>query len=789
MANEKKQGVVDRLATTRHRKGAFTAPALAGLWLFGAACVLHTARVELMWSIVAAAVLIVVSPIATYLHREGHKPSAWYAFVVAAAAGSWLTYSAMTTPSTATVAGGFWWLVLGVLGLGWPYGLLRRKKLAVLAQERVAQQKRMDEWKSGRTENDWRTILTRAGLANVALDGEPVEVRPGVIELSARLPEDGTVSFKKVFDKANQITLAASHVLKSRGIKISTGAVTVMEVKEDASAVKILVRLRDIIKDEVPFPEDHDEPTSILQPLLIGLFENGMKLLLTISGAHGQIIGATGSGKSVVLNCIIAQLLRCIDAVIWVAGADKLWQLVDPWMAPWYRGEMPHPPFDMVAGQRQDEVLRMLKMMFHAITIRQSLPHKNGKLILSKSRPAIVGFLEEAISAYRNNDTIRIHTGEHMTAAQLVSEIKRLGRSERVLLYDLSQASVYSVAGSHGPIMARNTTARICLQTMTEYDGRETLGSGAGAGIDTTKLTDNAMYVKTNTEKAVPAMLGKSFALFDDDEVAELVLRRWRADLFSELDPETARGLGKDYAERWHSDRAHEVYAQRRNFLANENEELVSVAAARGDYDNEAAEGGREHEGGSVVTHHQPSPSDGTMFGPPPALAERMKAALNKHGVPTDEGPAGPGAGGDGGEQAPEPAGAEDPESEQQRFDDAFASITDSLRNEQEMTAAAMGEQPVPEPLSDLLTAFFDDPRDFISSAELGQAVGLDATALGLALSQAVPNLKSKQKRLDTGDGKKKPVRGYYMDRLREAAVAASRGEELPPDAPADSAK
>jgi hypothetical protein len=806
---------MDRLATTRHRHGSFTTPVQVGMWIYAVACVLHTTRVDIGYVAAAAVLTAVAAPVATFLYRDGHKPSAWYALVAGVAAGGWLFYSRAVTPPHAVVAHGFWWLVLGIVVLGWPYGVLRRHQRKQRTAEYVkAEQVRRQE-RAVEALDDWTKILVRSGLPLVTINGTPTEPRPGVIEFTGSLPEDGSVQFRDVKGAEAKLTLQASHVLKQRQrVKIRPGAVTVSEIEDDASTVKFTIRLRNVIEDDLEWEDDGDEPASIAQPLLIGLFENAMNLLLSMTGAHGVIVGATGSGKSVVLNCIIAKLLKCIDAVIWIAAADKLWQLIDPWMAPWYRGEMEYPPFDWVAGERQDEILRWLAGLYRAIKVRSTLPHKRGKLVLSKHRPAIVAFLEEAASTYRSQDTIKVVTGEYMTATQLVREIKRLGRSEHVYLWELNQGALYTIAGADGPMIARNTTSRICLNTMSEYDGRETIG--AKMGIDTTTLKHHAMYVRTNIESPQPALLGKAFSLYDDDVIYQLMLRRYRAGLLSALDAETERGLGKDYAERWHPERCYEVLEQRRRHVAELDEELVTVAANRGDYDTTMAAAahvggaGPEQTGGSTMTQQRDTTPTGPngggsgggdggseirsrpgggglsgLFGQVPDFAAAVKHALADRGIDLDAE-----------DDADVPAGTEDEPpartatpaavGDQARVDDQFAQITDEMAAEWDLMKAATGDQPVPEPLAALLKAFYSDPREFISSAELGKAVGMDSAALGRALAKAVPNLTSVRRRRPEYPDNPHPTRGFFMDRLRDAAVAASRGEELPTDDAAD---
>jgi DNA segregation ATPase FtsK/SpoIIIE, S-DNA-T family len=80
----------------------------------------------------------------------------------------------------------------------------------------------------------------------------------------------------------------------------------------------------------VPWPGQPD--TSITHPAGLGLFEDGQPAHVTLLRRNALIGGTTESGKSGVLNVILAFLAACTDVIIW--GIDlKGGMELQPWTA------------------------------------------------------------------------------------------------------------------------------------------------------------------------------------------------------------------------------------------------------------------------------------------------------------------------------------------------------------------------------------------------------------------------------------------------------------------------
>ncbi|TQS40393.1 hypothetical protein [Cryptosporangium phraense] len=56
---------------------------------------------------------------------------------------------------------------------------------------------------------------------------------------------------------------------------------------------------------------------SIAEPIGLGIYEDAGPVRVTLLRKHGLIGGVVGSGRSGVLNVVLAALTRCRDVVLW----------------------------------------------------------------------------------------------------------------------------------------------------------------------------------------------------------------------------------------------------------------------------------------------------------------------------------------------------------------------------------------------------------------------------------------------------------------------------------------
>ena len=124
---------------------------------------------------------------------------------------------------------------------------------------------------------------------------------------------------------------------------------------------------KDILALTVPYPGDLSDLT-VNRPFRIGTYEDGSVCEILYREVKILLIGITGSGKSNLLNVLIAQLGRCVDTVIFMID-QKGGRAALPWIQPWLEGKTPRPVIDWVATNR-DESERMLDALLRGIDAR-----------------------------------------------------------------------------------------------------------------------------------------------------------------------------------------------------------------------------------------------------------------------------------------------------------------------------------------------------------------------------------------------------------------------------------
>ena len=102
------------------------------------------------------------------------------------------------------------------------------------------------------------------------------------------------------------------------GLGVRRGSVRVFPDDSRADAIILRVIETDPHAGNITWPGT--ENTSILQPIELGLFEDGRKVLVWMLRRNVLIGGTTGSGKSGIVNIILAVLAACRDVEIW--GVD-----------------------------------------------------------------------------------------------------------------------------------------------------------------------------------------------------------------------------------------------------------------------------------------------------------------------------------------------------------------------------------------------------------------------------------------------------------------------------------
>jgi S-DNA-T family DNA segregation ATPase FtsK/SpoIIIE len=112
----------------------------------------------------------------------------------------------------------------------------------------------------------------------------------------------------------------------SLGTRRGAGRIEPDPVRADRAFLRILDR--DPHAEPIPWPGPI--ATTITEPVELGVFEDATPVRISLLRRHTLVAGTTGSGKSGVLNVILAALTGCPDVVLW--GIDlKNGMELQPW--------------------------------------------------------------------------------------------------------------------------------------------------------------------------------------------------------------------------------------------------------------------------------------------------------------------------------------------------------------------------------------------------------------------------------------------------------------------------
>lgn len=211
-------------------------------------------------------------------------------------------------------------------------------------------------------------------------------------------------------DSAEPIAVALSELL---GKDLETRWIGIQKLAR-SGGYSITVTTQDVMARLYPFV-DEDDWADINEPMLLGYGLNAKEVMLLLQ-KHGQFLGKTRSGKTSLINCVLAYVTRCKNAVVWVCGTMKLYDMLAAWLEI-YLNTGVEMPFDLVACGPKDTA-ECLAALLRIGRYRQSLP-----LDEREGLPDIICILDEASFALRNT-TIAIEIdGRKMTMSATCGDI------------------------------------------------------------------------------------------------------------------------------------------------------------------------------------------------------------------------------------------------------------------------------------------------------------------------------------------------------------------------------
>ena len=276
------------------------APFTTALMLATAGELLHAEHPK-WWPYVASAAIALSGIVAATgaPFQAERRSERVYATAAVFTAGGWLTAAAKLGPFTdplPTLLG------LAVLTAGLPWWTHRRRRMRVTVD---------------RTIQAWPEIAEQVGLAGSRVLSAVVDVWGWHARIALR-------GGQTIADVVAHVPAIES------GLGTRPGAVRVEPDPAHAGRATIRVLATDPHAQAIPWAGP--SVRSITQPITLGVFEDATPVRVSFLRRHGLLGGIAGSGKSGILNVIVANLAACADVVLW--GIDlKGGMELRPWVS------------------------------------------------------------------------------------------------------------------------------------------------------------------------------------------------------------------------------------------------------------------------------------------------------------------------------------------------------------------------------------------------------------------------------------------------------------------------
>lgn len=543
----------------------------------------------------AAKVVVDVSPMFARLTDRSRRQILTRIGAAAAVYAGWVD---------ATAALPQWWplwgLSLPVLGAG-TYGMARmyeyllkhrkpqpvRQPVAALAaaahvQAMTAQAADLAAPRDGEPELVWhlRRALVTAGLPwlrvtsweHLGVEGDRFGVAvnvwsPMVLQRStgARVVREAAPTLGRAH--ARQIALALRDITRR---PVAPNWVTITELDGRVGEYTVRVHTEDVMRRIRPYyetpedlgwdpvrgqvdPEAGWDPARLAwlrfeDPKLFGYGEDGRPRYIKPK-AHGRFLGGTQNGKSSAIHRMAADITRCHDAVWWVCGTEKLYDLVGPWLEP-YLGTDFEPPIQWVRAN-QLGVVQTLIGALAAARYRQSLP-----FAARRGLPYVWVVLDEASFALENTSVRLTWQGQSVTAADMAAYATQACASGGVYVLFATQRGVNrQLGGARGGDVVTNLGYQAVFQSKDWAEVGRSLGDfklpklkipgeswldWAGPAPDRTK----GEYIQTD-DPSKPV-------LHDGPRLSEVAWNRrhFRRELDAGTDEAVVRAVGEAYSQR-----------------------------------------------------------------------------------------------------------------------------------------------------------------------------------------------------------------------------------------------
>jgi S-DNA-T family DNA segregation ATPase FtsK/SpoIIIE len=388
-----------------------------------------------------------------------------YAASVVALGGMWLAAATAWGPGTPPLPTLAW---LGTLSAGVPWWAHRRRRARVRVE---------------RTIEAWPQFSEAIGLPGSRLLSATVD-RWG---WSARLSLRRGQTARQAIDHAAAIESA---------LGVRPGAVRIETDPHRADRALMRVVETDPHAQPIPWPgiptAGGAHAASMASPIDLGVFEDGSAVLMQLLYRNTLVGGVVGSGKSGVLNVLLAALVACLDVVVW--GIDlKGGMELRPWAA--CLGRLATTGADAVA-LLADAVAELQRRTAELTSSGQRLWRP------SRGMPALLVVVDEYAELPDN-------------AHPYADSLARLGRAVAVNMLAATQRPTQQAMG-RGAVRSQMDN-RLCLRVRERRDVDLVLGQGMyAAGWRPDGLDAPGKFLISTPEHTAPRP-ARAYLLSDAD--------------------------------------------------------------------------------------------------------------------------------------------------------------------------------------------------------------------------------------------------------------------------------
>ncbi|MFD9444254.1 plasmid transfer protein TraB [Streptomyces sp. NPDC060006] len=267
-------------------------------WLAAGGVGLAGGGASLMWTGSAgAAVGLTLSSVALtaatwWAGKEASTQRRLHSAITVAASSGWFTAASLAGPFTGALPD-LYLMGGATLALSWNVRLLLRTSDA-----------------SG--ESGDKGLLAKVGLAKLQIGN--VKVEPNKVTVPYAIPAgEGT----------NEDVSKALPSLAA-GVDVPSNAVRNRPDPDSAARGSFVIVPKDMLREVIWYPGPSSPGGSIAEPLVIGVYEDGSYLLLTIPEAlHLLIMGVTGSGKTEGAIDVLCEVLSRRDVAVWLSDPKR----------------------------------------------------------------------------------------------------------------------------------------------------------------------------------------------------------------------------------------------------------------------------------------------------------------------------------------------------------------------------------------------------------------------------------------------------------------------------------